>query len=231
MKFQDSLQYYKKILGLEDIEIHFKLSNDTAIDWDNKNNRWILEYQDTGILFTLIHELGHIFFSQKMNYIYLVKKPPQYNSVNMVLWDLHNIVVDSFVNYSLFNYNEIYKEYFEYLDAVFKRDINPAHYHSYICGYFEFIIGFNYILKDQKEKIELNYKSFINKMSFVMQNVYGLKKEDFELINKQLLSFNKLKTTKNYKEIKSFDFNLLKLVKLIDNKRLSSQIELMYPEL
>lgn len=68
-------------------------------------------------------------------------------------------------------------------------------------------------------------------MSFVMQNVYGLKKEDFELINKQLLSFNKLKTTKNYKEIKSFDFNLLKLVKLIDNKRLSSQIELMYPEL
>lgn len=61
MKFQDSLQYYKKILGLEDIEIHFKLSNDTAIDWDDKNNRWIIEYQDTGILFTLIHELGNIF--------------------------------------------------------------------------------------------------------------------------------------------------------------------------
>ncbi len=166
-----------------------------------------------------------------LNYTYFAKKPPQFQDINMVLWDLHNTVIDSFVNYILSDYNEIYKEYFKYLEAVFKRGIDPPDYHSYICGYLEFVIEFNYILKDQKEKIESNYLSFIRKMSFYMQNIFGLNKGDFEAINVQLSKFSNVITTLNCSNIKDFDFNLLKLLKLVDNVELVKKIEFMYPEL
>jgi len=48
-------------------------------------------------------------------------------------------------------------------------------------------------------------------MSFYMLNIYGLKKEDFELINNQISKFSKDKTRLNCSYIKDFDFNLKKL--------------------
>ena len=224
MVYEKEISYYKKLLKLEKEEILVKKHYETAINQDNMNKRWIIEFHDVGIIFTLIHEFGHIFISHKFKYPYLVRKPPKFKEIDINIWDIHNTIIDSFVNFNLSLFTEIYQKYHEYLLAIFTRNVFPKNPIDYLSGYIEAYSGFNFILQTkEKKKLFDYYNNFIYRMGYI---ALGFIQKDLETLNFQLKQFNNIKDTKKLEEIKDFDLNTLKLLKLND---LLNNFNLIYP--
>ena len=224
--FEREISYYKKLLNLEKEDILVKKHYETAISWEDINKRWNIEYHDVGIIFTLIHEFGHIFISHMFKYPYLVKKPPKYKEININIWDIHNTIIDSFVNFGLSLFTEIYPKYHEYLTAMFTGNVFPTNPIEYLSGYIEAYLGFNFILHTrERERLFDYYRSFLFRVGYV---AIDFVQKDLKTLNSQLDQFDCIKDTKELKEIKNFDLDNLKLLKL---NNISKNFDLIYPDI
>lgn len=225
--------YYREMLGLSNE--HIKIDNDsidTAIEWDDDNNCWIIEYSDLGVDFLLIHELGHIFLSKKTNFLYFATKPPRFYEIRDDIWWCHNAIIDSFVNFRLSQYDEINSLYIYYINEVLSRKITPPELYMHIGGYIEYYLAFNYILQERKRDEFLGkYNYFINTLRNLIQRVLILSNEYFNQIDQSLSQFLKIRTTCDKNEIKDFDFDILKLFYLDNEEILIDNFDLIYPNL
>lgn len=225
--------YYKDMLGLSNEHINIdRESNETAIEWDDDNNCWNIEYCDLGVDFLLIHELGHIFLAKKTNYLYFTIKQPRFNEISFDIWWYHNAVIDSFVNYRLSQHEEINSLYIYYINEVLTRNIIPSELYKHIGGYIEYYLAFNYILQERERNEFLGqYNNFINILRNKIQRVLNLSNEYFNQIDQSLNQFLEIRPTYDKNEIKAFDFDILKLFYLDNEEVLIDNFDLIYPNL
>ena len=225
--------YYKDMLGLSNEHINLdRESIETAIEWDDYNNCWNIEYCDVGVDFLLIHELGHIFLAKKTNYLYFAKKPPRFNEIKFDIWWYHNAVIDCFVNYRLSQHEEINSLYIYYINEVLTRNIIPPELYMHIGGYIEYYLAFNYILQERERNEFLRqYNNFINILRNRIQRVLNLSNEYFNQIDQSLNQFLERRTTYDINEIKDFDLDILKLFYLDNEEVLIDNFDLIYSNL
>jgi len=227
------LNGYKNILGIkkECIEIDWS-GSDTGIEWNDRKKCWEIEYNDLGVDFQLIHELGHIHLYKKTKYIYFAKQPSVIKNINFDIWWCHNAIIDSFVNYKITRFSNIYSLYKDYISAVLSRNIYLPEMYMWIGGYIEYYLAFHYnLLDEEKKKFRTSYNTFINKLKNNIQQFAGKNIAKWNLINSDLNDFNGLKSTIDPTEIRDFDFKILNSFALADEKKLKSQFVLLYPNL
>ena len=75
-------------------------------------------------------------FGVYVDYIYFVKQPNS-NNINFDIWWCHNAIIDSFTNYRITRFSEIYLQYKSYISAVITRNINPLELYEWFGGYIE----------------------------------------------------------------------------------------------
>lgn len=230
----NKLEYnqYKNLLELSEEYIEIDWNGiETGIEWNDQRRCWDIEYRNVGVDFLLIHELGHIHLYKKTNYIYFAKKP-DFNGIRSNIWWCHNAVIDSFVDYRISRFPEIYSQYKDYISAVITRNINPLELYEWFGGYIEYYLAYIFNLQDEDRRaFEIYYYRFINKVKSVIQQNTGLIDNQFDLIDSSLNNFGDLSSTENPNEIKNLDFEILKLFPLADLPTLKNQFKLLYTHL
>ncbi|MHA1757888.1 MAG: hypothetical protein ACTSVV_14020 [Promethearchaeota archaeon] len=150
---------------------------------------------------------------------------------------LLNILLDGFVDFQISQFDEIYieikKKYGDYLDDIKSSKIFIEEENDYIellTWYLGWYQGFNFILKkkdydESKENIK-ELLSFLK--SKLIQGEGGISGKNFIKLNIQLNKFDKIKGTKNSKEIKNYCFNVILSMKLWDKDKINNQITLFF---
>lgn len=238
-KFKKKLDKYRTILALKEERVKLiyvpptslNQGEGTSIQWYEKEQCWILRYEDIGNEFDLIHELGHLYLYKETDCRYFAESATQ--AVDKVIFNYNNSVVDSFVNYKLSCFDEIYPVFINYVEKVLnsgKRGIKPDT-PDLLSHYINFYCDLNYSLKQsyQERKKKLIHITLANIKKIILEKKeYRLSTKQFESIDNKLKEFDNIKSTKGKFTIISFIAQLLKLIPLWNESKVNKQVSKMY---
>ncbi len=245
MSLSNIVEKYKELLSITEVPIVLRRDPtnkfEHELEWHPKQNLWCIWYKDEPIEFYIIHELGHLYFAKRLTHFEgFALQTPFHKEIDNKLHPLLNGLLDSFVNYNLSKFDEIYpiqkQKLSSYLENFndFKEMIdNQKDFIMLLSWYIIFFLEFNFILRktgrvffSHEIKRSLNYlkSSLINVKSMVFII-------DFEEFNKKLSKFEDVKEKIDPKLIVLFMINVIYVLDYWTKKELLKQIKLYFPEL
>ena len=153
MTIKQQFEKYRSLLLLEEEPIKLKILQKNGVNeyegsklyWDESRGTWVIEFVNQHTFF-LIHELGHIFLAKKYNCQYFAKQTIVPVNVRIGYYD--NALTDSFVNYNITRFDEIYDFFLNlvdiYLEAGTQR-LDPNL--DLLVFYLNLYLDFHYCLK------------------------------------------------------------------------------------
>lgn len=240
----DLIENIKNILNISNERVILNrdiVRYETELDWDADLESWVICYLENPSEFSIIHELGHIYFAKKkvMCEDFAI---PRYRNPRIIrdILPLLNNLIDDFINYNLTHFDEIYPFYreklFYYLDNLqdFKNRIEQENQiNTLISWYFLFFIDFNYILKENDKKERL--PEITDLLNCLENNILQLtpikNKKKIKNISKKLDLFKRVRSTRKPIKIVSFFIRVLLTLDLWKKKTIKKQMKYIFPKI
>ena len=245
MSLSNLIEKYKELLSITDIPIVIKRDPtnkfEHEIEWHPNKKLWCIWYKDIPLEFYIIHELGHLYFAKRLTHFEgFALQTPFHKELDKKPYPLLNGLLDSFVNYNLSKFDEIYpiqkQKLCEYIEKSndFKEMIdNQKDFIMLLSWYIIFFLEFNFILRkaerdffSQEIERSLNYlKSSLIKVKSMGFSI------NFEELTKKLSKFEDVKEKIDPKLIVLFMINVIYVLDYWTKKELLKQIKLYFPGL
>jgi len=241
-RINELIKKTKNILTLSEENVILRrdiVRYEAELDWDDHINSWIICIQNFPSDFSIIHELGHIYFAKKIVKCidFAIPKTKKIEIIQDIL-PLLNSLVDDFINYNLNNFDELYPIYrekvFSYLNNLesFKYQIEHVNKVNILLSwFFLFYIDFNYILKEkdrQKRLLEIN--DFLSSLkSKIIQFTPIMDRNKLKKVSEKLDQFKTVKSTRKPIRIVSFFILVLLALDFWTKATLKRQMRLIFP--
>lgn len=217
------------IIDVEEIPTYEKKGYLGVCGYNPKDKKYHIALTPESNYYTIIHELGHIYFERHLNRLYSKGKPRQYWNYEIYLFK--NSIIDSFTNYHLFQFYQFGQIYLENVNNNWF--ISPKGDFKYILQfYIKTYLCYNFILRpeDKKELLDCNFnlkrtKSMLKRKG---ENIYKIPmKEKLDKLDNHLNYFDKIKDTKDYNQVRSFISKALKILNLWPQEELIKNLKLL----
>jgi len=161
----------------------------------------------------LVHELGHIFLAKKYDCPYFAKQSMVPVNERIGIYD--NTLVDSFVNYNITRYDEIYHIFLEYVDIYLNagtQRLDPKNL-DILLYYLNLYLDFHYCLKlEDFQKREQKINIFFKELEELILTAPSISKETFGIIKEELLKFEEYLEVEKSAPIIFFILKILKKI-------------------
>lgn len=243
-KISDLITKAQRILNLEEekflIKKDLSIRYEACIDWDDKNNQWIISHKQNTHPYYFFHEVGHVYLAKKTNFRDFALQTEIYEETDVDLYPLMNILLDVFVDYHTFTHNELYPylqhKIFKTLKDkdIFEEDVQDQEsLIDLIMWYIVFYIHFHYCLKESDRKKRED--SINQRISYIRKNLLefnpDMNVDKLDKLNKALDWFYEIKDSDDPIVITAFTSEVLKSLDFWTYKYIIRQIKLYYLEL
>ena len=234
----DHQALFKKFIALlslteERIELNVLSQNNinefegSNIYWDEKKKTWIINFVDQHTFF-LAHELGHLFLYKKYNNIHFAR---QTVPVNIRIGEYNVTMIDSFVNYNITRFKDIYDLFVDFVDIYLNAGTQRLNSDEldilmfYINLYLDFQ---NSLSQDDFKKREKKIDRFFSELENIILKQRFISKSELELVKKELEKFEGYLEGENGTTIISFILKLLKILPFWNTSEVNRNIRRIY---
>lgn len=199
----------------------------SSIHWDEKKKTWIINFVDQHTFF-LAHELGHLFLYKKYNNIYFAR---QTVPVNVRIGEYNISIVDSFVNYNITRFKDIYNLFTDlvdiYLNAGTQRlnSGEPDILMFYINLYLDFQ---NCLSQNDFKEREKKINGFFSELENIILKQRVISKSILELVKEELEEFEGYLEVENDTTIIFYILKLLKRLPFWNISEVKKDIRRIY---
>ena len=235
MDYQALFKKFISLLSLTEERIELNVLSQNGINefegsdihWDEKKKTWIINFVDQHTFF-LAHELGHLFLYKKYNNIHFAR---QTVPVNVRIGEYNVSIVDSFVNYYITKFKDIYDLFVDIVDIYLNAGTQRLNSDEldilmfYINLYLDFQ---NCLSQDDFNKREKKIKRFFSELENIILKQRVISKAKFELVKAKLEEFEGYLEVENDTTIINFIVKLLKRLPFWNSSEVNKNIRRIY---
>jgi len=218
-----------------------------SVVWNPIKKAYVIFFGFKANKFTLLHEVGHIYFDEltdKLEYVKdLTPKSPDelkpIENINLTpFFRICNVAEDAFVNYNLSKNREAYQIILKKFPIrpflINNQAIQKLSFFDHLSQYIWYYLHFNFILKDKdKEKRKPARDTILNQIKEITlkkaiierKNISEQKYRDLDSF---LDNFDKIKDVRDYKKILAFEFQLLKKLNFWSKEEILNRLKTQF---
>lgn len=195
---------------------------------------WLITYEETVKPYAFIHELGHIYLWKLTNHLDIIKSRKliiNKNPITTKINHLENVLLDCFVNYNLYEFEEFKKLFlFECIDNLNRiYHFNNNQLDKILQFYIYWYIIYNFIIeKEVKDHYEKQIKDVLKPFKKEIMRKSSFNQKFFLRLNAKLNKFNQIKETKKIRTIINFIYEVLGIFPYWSKTQLLEQLNLIF---
>ncbi len=204
------LNNYKDLLSINDVNINLIVSSSkTSIRFDQAQETYILNLNESGKDYDIIHELGHVYLA-KETVCLIFSSPPVIEGIDDNILGILDHLINNIVNFKVSIIDDFYPLYREF----FSNAVQQRYAFTSILEELAFLIWMQiesiFILKPSDKNLELmKYMAFHNQL---LKQKTSFSHSKYEELLLNVHSFNQVKFSDEVEDIINYLSNVTHLI-------------------